>query len=336
MNARSKVHPRSQAVGPGITTIPEPIVVSFGRRSAGGGLSASSSARALGDGGGVSNSLRNRSRLGLRTGSNGGQSSDDLGAISGECGDLSSVSRVGLRTGGNGGQSSNNSSAVGGEGSDLSGLGLVRSGSRGRGRSSLDRLNDGGSTRGVGGQGDTAEDLLDGAGNLITCRVGENTSVGADREVILVAASGSAANGGNGGGDSSVTLNKGAQDSSDGTSASSRGRDGASTTSSNLNTSLAAERKAIGDNSSGLLRVADSSGAVTETVDEVLVGAQAANITSVTSKLLGLGSADHVASTSLLWRVSGALLGIRDFDLHHTGGGRRSSEQRRQQQGRKR
>jgi hypothetical protein len=63
---------------------------------------------------------------------------------------------------------------------------------------------------------------------------------------------------------------------------------------------LAAEGKTVGDNSSSLLAVADSSGAVTETVDEVLVGAEAANVTSITSKLLGLGSADHVAGASLL------------------------------------
>lgn len=98
----------------------------------------------------------------------------------------------------------------------------------------------------------------------------------------------------------------------------------------------AADLKTVVQDLGGLLTVADSSRAVTETVDEVLVGAQAANIAGVTSKLLGLLGTDHVAGASTLLMVRDTLaVHCLDLDLHHTGGDHQSSGQRRQQPGRR-
>jgi hypothetical protein len=61
-----------------------------------------------------------------------------------------------------------------------------------------------------------------------------------------------------------------------------------------------ADRETVLQNLSGLLLVANSTRAVTETVDEVLVSAKALKIASVTAKLRRLLSTDHVAGTGLL------------------------------------
>lgn len=61
-----------------------------------------------------------------------------------------------------------------------------------------------------------------------------------------------------------------------------------------------ANRDTILDNLRSLTLAADSTGAVSESVDEVLVGAEAGNVTSVATKLAGLLGTEHVVGASLL------------------------------------